>query len=371
MSDTPIRTAVLGYGLAGRVFHCPFVAAVPGLELSAIVTANPDRAAAAATRYPHVRILSTPEQACADPSIDLIVVGTPNDTHAPLATQALLANKHVVVDKPFATTSAHARAVLSLAAQRGKIVAPFHTRRFDNDFLTVRQLLAEKTLGRVARIISRMDRFRPLQRPNSWKEAGGLTNGLLFDLGPHLCDMAIALIGNPSRVTASVRSDRDQSEIDDAFDIILDYDHTSQSSTHALRFECHATMLAADPAPRFQLHGTHGSYTKLGLDPQESTLIKSGIPPLLGSPEPWLPEDPSAWGTLTLATQRTEPIQLNRTPYPSLTGDYRLFYANVRDAIHGLTPLAIPSEDAFRTIRLLELAAQSSRDQRTLPIDFN
>ncbi|MES2391099.1 MAG: Gfo/Idh/MocA family oxidoreductase, partial [Acidobacteriota bacterium] len=205
--SVPIRTAVLGYGLAGRVFHCPFVSAVPGLELSAIVTSNPDRVAQASARYPQARIVATPEEALADPNIDLIVVGTPNDTHAALATQALQAGKHVVVDKPFAATSQQARAVITLAAEKGRLVAPYHNRRYDNDFLTVRKLLAEKTLGRVATINSRMDRFRPLQRPNSWKESGGLINGLLFDLGPHLCDMALALFGNPSRITASVRSD--------------------------------------------------------------------------------------------------------------------------------------------------------------------
>jgi scyllo-inositol 2-dehydrogenase (NADP+) len=370
MSASPIRTAVLGYGLAGRVFHCPFVSAVPGLQLDAIVTANPDRAAAASARYPSARILASADEAFADPAIELIVVGTPNGTHYDLSRRALEAHKHVVVDKPFSATSAEARALITLAAQQDKIVAPFHNRRFDNDFLTVRQLLTEKTLGRVATINSRMDRFRPLQRPNSWKESGGLINGLLFDLGPHLCDMAIALFGAPTRIKASVRSDRDQSDIDDAFDIILEYDSSSQSPTHPLRYECHATMLAAEPAARFQVHGTYGSYTKFGLDPQESTLIKGAIPPPLDSPDPWLPEPEANWGTLTLATQRTEPVQLSRSPYPSLTGDYRQFYVTVRDAIRTGSPLAIPAEDAFRVIRLLELAVQSSKERRSIPIDF-
>ena len=130
-------------------------------------------------------------------------------------------------------------------------------------------------------------------------------------------------------------------------------------------------MLAADPAPRFRVHGTHGSYTKTGLDPQEAALLGGARPPTLGSQEPWLPEPESAWGTLTLATERKEPVQLERTKYPTVTGDYRNFYANVRDAVRGEAPLAIPAEDAFRTIRLLELALQSSAEGRTLPIDFS
>ena len=366
MPTEPIRTAVLGYGLAGRVFHCPFVHAVPGLELSAIVVGNPDRAAAAAAAYPSARIVATAAEAFADPAIDLIVVGTPNDTHVELATAALKAGKHVVVDKPLAGSSADARSLITLASAQKKLLAPFHNRRHDGDFLTVRKLLADGTLGRVVQVLSHYDRFRPLQRPNTWKESGA-GNGLLFDLGPHLVDQAVALFGSPTHITASVRRDRDKTDIEDAVDIAFDFTVNGRG----LRYECHATMLAADPAPRFRVHGTHGSYTKTGLDPQEAALLGGARPPTLGSQEPWLPEPESAWGTLTLATERKEPVQLERTKYPTVTGDYRQFYANVRDAILGIAPLAIPAEDAFRTIRLLELALQSSAEARTLPVDFS
>jgi predicted dehydrogenase len=371
MSSAPIRTAVLGYGLAGRVFHCPFVHAVPGLELTSIVVGNPERAAAAAAAYPNTRIVATTAEAFADLAIDLIVVGTPNDTHVELATAALQAGKHVVVDKPMAGSSAAARALIELAAAQKKILAPFHNRRYDGDFLTVRKLLADATLGRVVQVLSHYDRYRPIQRPNTWKESG-TGNGILFDLGPHLVDQAIALLGAPTHITASVRHDRDQTDIEDAFDIAFDYtlsDSTGQA--RGLRYECHATMLAAEPSPRFRVHGTHASYTKSGLDPQEAALLGGARPPQMGSQEPWLPEPETSWGTLTLATERKEPVQLERSKYPTVTGDYRNFYANVRDAVRGEAPLAIPAEDAFRTIRLLELALQSSAEGRTLPIDFS
>lgn len=365
-APTPIRTAVLGYGLAGRVFHCPFVAAVPGLELSAIVVRSPERSAAAAAAYPTARIIGTVEEVLNDAAIDLIVVGTPNDSHVALASQALRAGKHVVVDKPLAASSAEARELITLAAQQGKVLAPFHNRRYDCDFLTVKKLIEEGTLGRVVEVLSHFDRFRPIQRPNTWKEAAGAANGNLFDLGPHLVDQALALFGAPTHVTASVRSERDQTAIDDAADIAFDY----RIDGKGLRYVCHETMLAADPAPRFKVHGTHGSYTKIGLDPQEAALIGGARPPMLGSAGDWLPEAESAWGTLTLATKRTEPVQLERSPYPSVTGDYRRFYANVRDVIRGEAELAIPAEDGFRTIRLLELAVESSRQRRTLAVDF-
>jgi scyllo-inositol 2-dehydrogenase (NADP+) len=364
-NNTPIRAAVLGYGLAGRVFHCPFVSAVPGLELSTIMQRTGDTAAAL---YPNAKIVRSPEEVFSDPSIELVVVGTPHLTHVEFAAAALKAGKHVVVDKPLAATSAEVRTLIDLAKAQGKILAPFHNRRYDADFLTVKKLIAEGTIGRVVQVLSHYDRFRPLQRPNSWKEVSGPASGNLYDLGPHLVDQALALFGSPKRITASVRFDRDQTDIDDAADLVLHY----EIDGHGLNYECHATMLAADPSPRFRVHGTHGSFTKTGLDPQEPTLLKGGgPPPVMGSPTPWLPEPESTWGTLTLATDRNEPVQLERKPYPSETGDYRLYYANVRDAIRGDAPLAIPAEDGFRTIRLLELAFQSSKERRTLDVDFS
>jgi scyllo-inositol 2-dehydrogenase (NADP+) len=371
MVPMSIRTAVIGYGLAGRVFHCPFVAAVPGLELSAIVTRSTvaqRSSAAALQRYPDTRILATPEDAFADPNLDLVVLATPNDTHFALASAALRAGKHVVIDKPFASTSAEARQLIDLAKEVGKIVAPFHNRRYDGDFLTIKQLLADNTLGRVVQVISHFDRFRPLQRPNTWKEVGGPASGNLYDLGPHLIDQAVALFGTPTHVTANIRHERDNTDIDDAAEVYLDF---KLASGHTLRYTCAESMLAADPAPRFLVHGTLGSYSKFGVDQQEPSLIAGAVPPLLGSPEPWFDEPEANWGTLTLATKLTEPVEYNRSKHPTVPGDYRLFYANVRDAIQGTAHLAIPSEDGFQILHLLELAVQSSKEQRTLPVDLS
>jgi predicted dehydrogenase len=366
MSDTPIHAAVLGYGLAGRVFHCPFISAVPGLELTAIVQRKGDEAAQA---YPSARILRSVEEALADAGIDLVVVATPNETHFDLAAQALQAGKHVVVDKPITSSAKSARALATLANAHHRLLAPFHNRRWDGDFLTIRKLLLENTLGRVVEIVSRFDRYRPLQRPNTWKESATASTGLLFDLGPHLVDQALALFGSPARITAMIRYDRDRTDIDDAFDIVLDYD---RGYGRTLRHACHATMLAADPSARLLMHGTHGSYRKFGVDLQEPTLVSTGRkPPSLGSSEPWLPEPESDWGTLTLARELTQTPELTQSRYPTVPGDYRLFYANVRDAILGLAPLAVTAEDGFRTLRLLDLARQSSHERRTLPVTWD
>jgi scyllo-inositol 2-dehydrogenase (NADP+) len=366
---TLIRTAVLGYGFAGRIFHSPFVHAVPGLELAAIVQRTGDNAG---TDYPGTRILRSVDEALGDPAIDLIVVATPNDSHVEMARRALEAGKHVVVDKPIAGSSAEALELIALAKKQGKVLAPFHNRRFDGDFQTVRRLVSEGRLGRVTLVDAHFDRFRPKQRANTWKEVGGAANGLLFDLGPHLLDQALALFGVPKSITASVRHERDVTAIDDAFDIALEFARpvVGVEGVRGVRYECHASMIAAEPAPRFRVNGTLGSYVKNGLDPQEAALLGGARPPELGSSEPWLAEAESSWGTLITAADPAEPTKLERRKLATEVGDYRQFYANVRDAIWGEAKLVVSAEDGYRTIRLLELAMQSSDHNHTLPVVF-
>lgn len=353
-----IGVAVIGFGLAGRVFHAPFVSAVPGLRLEAIMQRKGDEAAKA---YPEARILRSVDEVLKDGAVQLVVVATPNETHFELARLALRAGKHVVVDKPFAATSEQAKTLKELAESLGLVLAPFHNRRWDGDFVTVRRLLDEKTLGRLVTYESHFDRFRPLPRENTWKESGNGANGLLFDLGPHLVDQALALFGAPEGITASVRKDRDNTEIEDAFDITLHYPR--------LLAHCRSTMLAADAAPRFLLHGTHGSFKKYGLDPQEPALVAGAKVPRMGEGE-WLADPESEWGTLSIAPDLTDPARLIRTRVETELGDYRGFYANVRDAINGTAKLAVTPEDGYRVIRLLEMARESSSAKRTLGVGF-
>jgi scyllo-inositol 2-dehydrogenase (NADP+) len=353
-----IGVAVVGFGLAGQVFHAPFVSAVPGLKLEAIVQRKGDEAAKA---YPKTRILRSFEEALQDKAVQLVVVGTPNETHYDLARQAIEAGKHVVIDKPFAATSVQAKELWQLAWERGVVLAPFQNRRWDGDFLTVQGLLDRNDVGRLVTFESHFDRFRPLPRENTWKEGADPANGLLFDLGPHLVDQALALFGTPTGITASVRKDRDTTDIEDAFDITLDYPK--------LRVHCRSSMLACDAAPRFLLHGTRGSYKKHGLDPQEPALAGGAKVPRLGEGE-WLAEAEENWGTLTVAPVPADPATLTRTAVKTEIGDYRLYYANVRDAINGTAELAVKPEDGYRVIKLLELARESSKEQRTLPVEF-
>jgi predicted dehydrogenase len=354
-----IGVAVIGCGLGGQVFHAPFVSAVPGLRLEAIVQRKGD---AAAKAYPSARILRSVEEALDDAAVQMVVVGTPNETHYALAKQALLAGKHVVIDKPFAATSAEAGELKELAEKQGVVLAPFHNRRWDGDFLTVRRLLAEEAVGRLVTYESHFDRFRPLPRENTWKEGANSANGLLMDLGPHLVDQALALFGAPVGITASVRKDRDRTDIEDAFDITLEY--PGYSGEHGLRAHCRSSMLACDAAPRFLLHGTKGSYKKFGLDPQEPALVGGARVPRMGEGE-WLAEPETAWGTLTVAPVLADPGNLVRTKVKTELGDYRGYYANVRDAIHGVAKLAVTAEDGYRTVKLLEVERESWAEGRT------
>jgi predicted dehydrogenase len=354
-----IRVGVVGFGLGAKVFHAPFVSAVPGLRLTAIVERSSDQSKQA---YPETRTLRSIDALVADPEIDLVVVTTPNETHFDFARKALEAGKHVVIDKPFAATSAEAHFLIELADAQKRIVAPFHNRRWDGDFLTVKKIIGEGTLGRIVTIESHFDRYRPLQRENTWKEAGNLANGLLMDLGPHLLDQAVALFGVPRTITASVRTDRDTTAIEDAFDICLGYDR--------LLYWARSSMVACDASPRFLLHGTNGSYKKFGLDPQEPALVAGAIVPHLNAPDSdrWLDEAEEMWGTLTVAPNLADPGKVVVSRPKTERGDYRHFYTSVRDAILGTGKLGVPAEAGFAAVKLIELARVSSAERRTIEL---
>lgn len=333
---------VIGYGAAGAAFHAPLVAAEPRLRLDALVTSREREAAA---RWPDARVLADPAALWADPGVGLVVVATPNATHVPLAVAALDAGKHVVVDKPLATTAAQARALAAHARARGLVLTVFHNRRWDGDFLTARALLAAGRLGEPVLAELCWDRFRPAAKPG-WREQPVPGAGLLADLGPHLVDQALTLFGPPDAVMADLGAQRDGVAVDDWFDVRL--------RRGRLRVRLSASTLAAAPRPRFAIHGTEGSFVKDGLDPQEATLRAGGSPGGPGYGE----EPPERWGVLTDAAGRA-------TPTPTARGDWRRFYAGVADALAGAPPPVDP-EDAALGLDLLELARASAAAGREL-----
>jgi scyllo-inositol 2-dehydrogenase (NADP+) len=336
-----IRAGLVGFGHGGSIFHAPFLHAIDGLELAAILQRHGDTAAQA---YPGVAIVRSIRELLALPDIDLVVISTPPSTHFELAYQALEANKHVVLDKPFVATSEEARQLIDLARARNRVLSVYQNCRWDGDFMTLQQVLASNELGRLVTFESRYDRYRPGPRTKPWQEKTSPGNGVLHDLGAHLVDQALVLFGTPEAIVADVRLERDLAVVNDAFTLCLYYPR--------LRVWLSSTMLARTPGPRFVAHGTLGSFVKYGLDPQERAL-QSGA--TLGGPH-WGEEPEANWGTLA-TTRDGHPVEPR---IPTLPGDYRKYYENLRDAIWGVAPLAVTAEQGWRTIRLLELALESS-----------
>jgi len=340
-----IRVGLIGFGMAGRVFHAPLISSVEGLELAAVLERTSRKAAA---RYPVVAVCRSLREMLADPSLDLFVVGTPNATHYPIAKEILTAGRNVIVDKPITVTSAESAELLALARQRGVLLAPFHNRRWDSDFLTVRKLLHEGSLGRLVSLESRFDRWRPAPPTEGlWKDSAESGGGTLLNLGPHLADQAIVLFGLPEAVSADVLREKDGPGVNDSFEIRLTYPR--------LTVTLGANSLSLPAAPRFHLRGTQGSYWKSGIDPQEAALNKIAR---IDDPN-WGQEPAADWGTLHVAI---EGGSISR-PVPAVPGDYRIFYSGIRDALLGKSAPPVSGIDGWRVARLLEWAQQSS-DQR-------
>ncbi|MGA8086174.1 MAG: Gfo/Idh/MocA family oxidoreductase [Terracidiphilus sp.] len=348
-----IRVGLIGFGMAGRVFHAPLISSVEGLELAAVVERTTNKAA---ERYPGIITYRSVEELLADASIKLVVVATPNSTHFSIAMQALEAAKSVVVDKPVALSAAEVGQLSELAGGIGLHFFPFHNRRFDNDFLTIHKLIHEHTLGRLVHLESNFDRWRPGLSTRAWKEDTD-EGGILYDLGTHIVDQALTLFGQPASVGAEILRERDGEGSNDAITIRLHY-LTGFSVTLG------ANCLSSLARPRFHLRGTRGNFWKWGLDPQEDAL--NAITKITDAN--WGQEPADRWGTLSIDTDGN----LVTRPEPSATGDYRLFYAGVRDVLLGnATAPPITPTEAWRVARILEMAKQSSNESRDIECDWN
>ncbi len=266
--NSPIVTGLLAYGMSGKLFHAPFLALHPGFQLRAVVERHEPRMAA---DYPGISSYPSTEALLADPAIELVVVNTPNDTHYDLTRQALLTGKHVLAEKPVATTVAQWHELTALARQQGRQLLAYQNRRWDTDFGAVRRVVESGQLGRLIEVYFRYDRYRPAIGPKVFKETDRPGAGLLFDLGPHLLDQTISLFGKPLSFEKTLGRYRYGSLVPDHFTIQLRYPHD-------LNVWLTAGLLVADPGPAYVLHGTLGSYKKDRTDPQEAQLL-AGLKP--------------------------------------------------------------------------------------------
>jgi scyllo-inositol 2-dehydrogenase (NADP+) len=349
----PIRCGVVGFGLAGRIFHAAVIDATEGLTLAGIVQRRGDDARQA---HPSVPVYRSVEALLAEGNVDVVVVATPNQTHAPLAEQCLRAGKHVVVDKPAAVSSSETASLLKVSQQTGRRVFVYHNRRWDGDFLTIQQLLDSGRLGTVRTFESHFDRFRPAPKANAWREEPEPGSGILLDLGSHLVDQALVLFGLPAAVWGDVRNERPGSRVDDTFDLRLYFPE--------LTVWLRSSSLAYQPAVRFLANGTSGSYRKDNLDPQEDAL-RAGD---LFRSTPWGVDQESAWGSIMTLGANNE---VQHAKVPTLPGDYRGFYRNMRETLLGTASQAVTLVDAWRTLRILEWTRESNEQTAAVTCDWS
>jgi scyllo-inositol 2-dehydrogenase (NADP+) len=350
-----LRVGLVGYGLGGSVFHAPFIAADRRLDLSVVVTSDPGRQEAARASYPNARIMSSfGELLDSLDDIHVVVVSTPNATHASLAEQVIRHGRDVVIDKPVAPSAADVRRLMNLAADTDRLIVPFQNRRWDSDFRTVQALLRSGRLGPLHRFESRYERWQPTIDGNatrSWKRdpTPGVATGILYDLGSHIIDQAVVLFGRPDSVYAEIDIRRPQAAVADDVFVALLY-------PGGLHVHLWTSAVAADRGPRFRLLGLEGSYVKYGMDIQENALMKGESP---SDPE-WGEEPEQSWGALTTAA--------GTEPEPSLPGAYQLFYSGLAACLLDGGPTPVDVNDVVVSAEIIDAAQVSARVRQTVRI---
>jgi predicted dehydrogenase len=340
-SPGSIGVGMVGYGLAGRLFHAPYIDVVDGLRLAAIATSNPERQAQAAAEHPGATVIATVDDLLASGDVDMVVVVTPNRFHVPVGIRALQAGRHVVVDKPIAMDVPEAETLLDAAERSGRILSVYQNRRGDGDFLTVRALLEDGSLGAIDSLEARFERWGAVG--DEWREVAEEAGGPHRDLGAHLVDQSLVLFGGARRVFAQMDRRRAGSRVDDSTFVAIDH-------IDGVRSRLWTSLIAARTGPRFRIRGLGGEFVKDDLDPQEDQLL-AGMRPN----DPGFGEDPpERWGRIYARDGSVKPVPTDR-------GDYRWFYEGFRDAIRGVGDRPVDPLDSVRGLRVLEAAERSAQ----------
>lgn len=339
-NGTPSRdlaVALVGFGYAGKTIHAPLIQATEGLRLAEVVSSRRDEIH---RMYPEATVLDASGDWLRQSQSDLVVIAAPNLAHRPLAEKALRAGRHAVVDKPLGITPDEVRFLRDLSLKTGCLLSPFHNRRWDSDYLALKEIVRSGEIGDVMHFESHMDRFRPVARQR-WKESSVEGGGLLLDLGTHLIDQAIDTFRIPGKVTAHLAQQRINSAAEDWMHLILEYER--------LRVILHASLLAVGGTPRFLLHGAGGSWKKRGGDIQESQLQAGKLPLSEG------------WGADPENSELMSPGNSSRVYLPVPAGNYMTYYSELRDAIRYGTPLPCTVHEALAVASVVEAAQRSSR----------
>ncbi len=333
MAEKIFHVGVIGYGLSGRVFHAPFIHVHPGFLLKKIVERSTN---ASKKKYSYIEVVSDYKNLLQDESIDIIAVCSPNSLHFKMAKACLFAGKHVIVEKPFTTSSKEAEELIDISKRVEKKIFVYQNRRWDADFLTVKELLKNNELGEIYEYEAHFDRFKPEYVNLSWKNVKSPGSGNLYDLGSHLIDQAIDLFGKPNSLEAIIKTERKNSPIDDYFKLVLQYKN--------LKVVLTAGMLVEELGPRYIIKGSKGIFTKFGIDPQEDILKKGTLP----DSKTWGAEDKKYWGTLK--------SDKGKKIVESLPGNYMGFYDNVYEVLKNNAGIIVKPEEALETIKIIETA---------------
>ena len=331
-----ISAGILGWGLAGKILHAPLIAAA-GIEIAAVATKRAEEVRAG---FPDAVVEALPEAVIARDDLDLIVVTTPSFLHVPHALDAMKSGKHVVIDKPFAPTSAEALKLIQVAEAKKRVLCCFQNRRWDADFLTVRKLLGEGLLGEISLYQMRWDRFRPARRED-WRDGDMAGAGAVYDLGSHIIDQALTLFGTPDWLQADLARQRVNQIADDCFEIRM--------GRGEMRISLGSSTMAADGARFFRLLGADGAFYKTGLDPQEP-ILRAAAP----IDENFGVESEAAWGRIINAEGASR-------AYPSERGDWLGFYRSVRATIETGAAPPVPPKDSARLAGVIEAVLESAK----------
>jgi len=351
MPEKIISTAIIGFGLSGRVFHAPLLHIHPNFEIKKIVERSRQDSKAL---YPYVQVEKNLEDVLSDKNIELVVVTTPNVFHFSMVKEILKSGKHAVIEKPFTPTSQEADELIKLSEQTRKKIFVYHNRRWDGDFMTVQKLLQRGVLGNINEFEAHFDRYKPEVDKDAWRNKAIPAGGILYDLGSHLIDQALVLFGKPDTIKADIQAQRKGSEVDDYFELILNYKN--------LKVILKSGMLVEELEPRYILHGLLGSFIKYGIDPQEEEL-NHGKPP---TGDNWGAEGPEFWGMVTLDYQDMDIHGNIETEH----GNYGCFYNNVYDVLVNGAEMAINPIEARNVIKLIELSFESNKIKKEVKVEF-
>jgi scyllo-inositol 2-dehydrogenase (NADP+) len=345
--NTPLKTGLASFGMSGQVFHAPFIDVHAGFELTAIFERSKELSK---EKYPKAQIVRSIEALCHDDSLELLVINTPDHTHYEFCKLALENGKHVIVEKPFTQTYAQAMELAELAEKNNLVLSIFHNRRWDGDFLTVKQVLNQELLGRLVSYEAHFDRFRNFIQKGTWKEDPSTGTGTLYNLGSHMIDQALVLFGKPASITADIRILRDGGKVDDFFELWLEYPQ--------VKVKLCGSYLVKEPGPRYILHGIEGSFLKWGLDPQEDALKQGKLP---NSPD-WGKESSQHYGLINTTYDGKDMYE----NIPTLAGNYIDFYENIFHAIRHGQSLEVTPQQGADVVRVIEAAMESARWKKAI-----